>query len=93
MPYEQLMRSQALEADKIDLIHILTDRFGSVPEDVLRKLEAISELDVMDRLFLVAVNAAEWSIFVTELNDGQHSFKIIGEDFNPLAKTVRRIND
>lgn len=86
MPYEQIMRNNALKSDATDLLGILNTRFGSIAQDVQLKITEISDLDVMDRLFLVAVNAASMAVFVTELFEGQHSFKIIGEDFNPLAK-------
>ncbi|AOZ91916.1 hypothetical protein [Paenibacillus crassostreae] len=87
MAYEEIMRNNALKSDMTDLLGILNTRFGSIPEDVELKVRAISDLDVMDRLFLVAVNAADLDVFVSELYEGQQSFKIIGEDFNPLAKT------
>jgi hypothetical protein len=86
MPYEEIMRNNALKSDMTDLLGILSTRFGTVPQNVQLKVKGISDLDVMDRLFLVAVNAADLAVFVTELFDGQQSFKIIGEDFNPLSK-------
>lgn len=84
--HEEMMRNAALREDKKDLIEVLKQRFGFVTEEVVAKIEEIKELDVMDRLFVVAVNAADWDIFVTELKEGKNSFKIIGEEFNPLSK-------
>lgn len=84
-----MMRNAALESDKKDLVNILLDRFGQVTEEVKQKILDVSDLDVMDRLFVVAVNAANWDVFVKELYDGKDSFKIIGEDFNPLADIQR----
>ncbi|HLR80437.1 MAG TPA: hypothetical protein VK119_07630 [Bacillota bacterium] len=46
----------------------------------------IEDLNVLDRLFLVAVNAANWDVFVAELNEGKDSFKIVGDGFNPLGE-------
>ncbi|HJV46073.1 MAG TPA: hypothetical protein VJ824_10165 [Bacillota bacterium] len=90
MSHEEMMRNMALAEDKRDFLNVLEQRFGAVPDDIVKKIEAITELDVMDRLFLVAVNAASWDIFVTELNEGKDSFKIIGENFNPLAKVQEK---
>lgn len=47
---------------------------------------AIQDLDVLDRLFLVAVNAANWDVFEAELNEGKDSFKMVGDGFDPLAQ-------
>lgn len=85
-----MMRNAALEADKRDLVDILQDRFGQVTEEIKQKIIAVNDLDVMDRLFVVAVNAANWEVFVKELNEGKDSFKIIGEDFNPLADVQKK---
>lgn len=83
---EALFRQAALETDKQDLIGILKQRFGFVTDEVVEKINEITDLNRMDKLFIVAVNAADWDVFVTELTEGKDSFKIIGEEFNPLAK-------
>lgn len=80
-----MMRNIALRSDKTDLVEILNNRFGTVTDNVKQKIIEVNDLDVMDRLFVVAVNAANWEVFVKELFEGKDSFKIIGEDFNPLA--------
>jgi hypothetical protein len=86
----EMMRNAALESDKKDLVGILHDRFGHMTEGVKQKILEVQDLDVMDRLFVVAVNAANWEIFVKELYEGKDSFKIIGEDFNPLAEIQKK---
>jgi hypothetical protein len=85
-----MMRNAALESDKRDLIEILQGRFGQVTDDIKQKIIEVSDLDVMDRLFVVAVNAANWGVFVKELYEGKDSFKIIGEEFNPLANIQKK---
>lgn len=72
--------------EKEDLLGLVHMRFGHVPEDVKEQIMAIDHLDVLDRLFLVAVNAANWDVFVTELQQGEESFKMTGDGFNPLAE-------
>ncbi|MFA1821843.1 hypothetical protein ACDX78_16955 [Virgibacillus oceani] len=47
---------------------------------------AIDDLDVLDRLFLITVNAANWEVFLTELNEGKDSFKMEGDGFDLLAE-------
>lgn len=85
--HEEMLRNAALQADKKDLIAVLNQRFGAITDEVVAKIEEVTDLNRMDKLFVVAVNAADWKVFATELvGDGKDSFKIIGEDFNPLAK-------
>lgn len=86
-PHEEIMRNRALAADKVDLVEFLKTRFGSVPETVQKKIEEIDDLNVTDKLFLAAATAADWEIFLNQLYAGKDSFKIIGEEFDPVAKT------
>lgn len=86
---EAVLRDAALQNDKKDLIGVLTQRFGSVTDEVVEKINEVTDLNRMDKLFVVAVNAADWDIFVEELRTGKDSFKIIGEEFNPLAKVQK----
>lgn len=79
------------KAEKEDLLGLLHMRFGHVSHEVHEKIFAIDDLDVLDRLFLIAVNAANWDVFEAELNEGKDSFKMVGDGFDPLAE--RRNND
>ncbi|WP_188456089.1 hypothetical protein [Virgibacillus oceani] len=76
--------------EKEDLLGLIHMRFGSVPDDIKEKIMAIGDLDVLDRLFLIAVNAANWDVFVSELNEGKNSFKMVGDGFDPLAEINKR---
>jgi len=73
-----------------DLLGLIQMRFGEVPKNVREQIMAIDDLNVLDRLFLVAVNAANWDVFVNELNAGKYSFKIVGDGFNPLADDTNK---
>jgi hypothetical protein len=73
-------------AEREDLLGLIQMRFGRLPDDVKEKVMAIDDLDVLDRLFLIAVNAANWDVFLTELNEGKDSFKMAGDGFDPLAE-------
>ncbi|MBT2214765.1 hypothetical protein F3157_07790 [Virgibacillus dakarensis] len=72
--------------EKEDLLGLIHMRFGNVPKAIVEQIMAIDDLDVLDRLFLVAVNAANWDVFVNELNEGKASFKMVGDGFDPLAE-------
>jgi len=72
--------------EKEDLLGLLHMRFGQISDDIHQKIFAIDDLDVLDRLFLIAVNAANWDVFETELNEGRDSFKMVGDGFDPLAE-------
>ncbi|WP_163971763.1 hypothetical protein [Oceanobacillus halotolerans] len=76
--------------EKEDLLGLIQMRFGGVPEDIKGKIMALEDLDVLDRLFLIAVNAANWDVFVSELNEGKDSFKIVGDGFDPLAEVDKK---
>ncbi|OZU89010.1 hypothetical protein CIL03_08310 [Virgibacillus indicus] len=73
-------------AEKEDLLGLVHMRFGHLPDEIHEKIMAIGDLDVLDRLFLIAVNAANWDVFVAELNEGTDSFKMTGDGFDPLAE-------
>lgn len=71
--------------DQEDLLALLDMRFGAVPAPIHDQIRRISELDRLQRLIIAACNAADWSIFVEELEAGEGSFKLTGERFNPMA--------
>lgn len=72
--------------EKEDLLGLLHMRFGQISDEVHQKIFSIKDLDVLDRLFLIAVNSANWDVFEAELNEGKNSFKMVGDGFNPLAE-------
>ncbi|WP_027417348.1 hypothetical protein [Aneurinibacillus terranovensis] len=84
MTPEQLQ--SVLQTDRNDLLAVLRLRFGTVPEEILEKIEAIADIDVLERLILAAANAASWGIFMSELYEGRDAFRLVGESFNPIAK-------
>lgn len=76
--------------DREDLLALLKMRFDSIPTGVVEAIYQISSLDDLERLILVAANAPTFKIFLEELDDGQGSFRIIGERFNPIEITHER---
>jgi len=75
---------EMIAIDQTDVIEILNIRFQSVPDDVIFAIKQIQKLDVLERLILVAANAADWHIFLEELNEGETSFRVLGERFDPI---------
>lgn len=73
-----------LQEDLQDLLALLDMRFGTIPPNVLARIERIDKLDTMERLILVAANAADWQVFVQELQAGDGAFKLVGDHLSPI---------
>ena len=66
-----------LSVDKADLMALITMRFQAARSStVAERVAEIDNSDVLERLILVAANAATWEIFVEELADADQSFRI-----------------
>lgn len=78
-------RLAALQSDREDLLAVLVMRFGDVPNDIQAHIAAVTELDTLERLILVAANAPDWRSFVEELNAGSRAFSLVGQRYDPLA--------
>lgn len=76
--------------DREDLLNLLKMRFDSIPPGVVEAIYKISSLDDLERLILVAANAPTFKIFLEELGEGQGSFRIMGERFNPIETPTER---
>ena len=76
----------AAQLDREDLLAVLEMRFGAVPPDILRRIGGLRESDLLQRLILVAANVPDWKTFLDELGAQGESFRLVGEDFNPLAQ-------
>lgn len=74
--------------DREDLISVLRMRFGNLAPGIIESIYKKNELDSLERLILVAANAPTLSIFLEELEEGDDSFKILGERFNPLDSMI-----
>lgn len=82
----QFQQESMLVDDREDLIGILQMRFGSVPPEVIQAVYQIQSFDRLERLILVAANAKTFKTFLEEMNEGEGSFKILGDRFNPIDK-------
>lgn len=79
--------------DREDLIQLLNMRFGSaVSPEILETIYQLNDFETIERLILVAANAPAFEVFLEELEEGQGSFKIVGERFNPIDM-VRKSGD
>ncbi|MDQ0229963.1 hypothetical protein [Metabacillus malikii] len=71
--------------DREDLIAVLRMRFGAISGDIIEKIYAIDDFSTLQRLILAAANANSWHTFLSELDAGDNSFRIVGDTFNPLG--------
>ncbi|SFD77468.1 hypothetical protein SAMN05216238_10430 [Lentibacillus persicus] len=70
--------------DREDLISVLKMRFGDIPPKVIEEIYAISSYETLERLILVASNVPSLKVFLEELKEGEGSFRILGDRFNPI---------
>lgn len=77
-----------LEQDREDLIGILKMRFGRIPPLMIEAVYDLDDMEMIERLILVAANAPTLRIFIEEFKEDNQSFKIVGEQFNPIEKLI-----
>lgn len=87
---ESMKKDAEFVQDREDLIALLRMRFGEIPVEMIYEIYDMDELDMIDRLILVAANAPSFDVFLEEMNAGKDSFRIIGERFNPLSEMPGR---
>jgi hypothetical protein len=75
--------------DREDLIALLQMRFGAIPGEMVEDIYSINDMNVLQRLILSAANSANWHVFLEEFHSGQKSFRLVGENFNPLRDMMR----
>lgn len=80
----------AFVQDREDLIAVLRMRFGDISTETIEGIYELNELDTLERLILVAANAPTLQIFLEEMEEGDESFRITGERFNPLETVGQR---
>ena len=84
-----LEEKDMLVQDQADVLEILRMRFSDVPEEVVTKITSIEQLDILQRLILVAANATDWPTFLEELQEGGDSFRLLGERFDPINHNAK----
>jgi hypothetical protein len=73
-----------LAIDREDLITVLKMRFGMITGEMIEKIYEIDNMNTLQRLILAAANAANWKIFLEEFHSEEESFRLLGENFNPI---------
>ncbi|MDF2856834.1 MAG: hypothetical protein K0Q87_2685 [Neobacillus sp.] len=71
--------------DREDLIAVLQMRFGNIPGELIERIYQIDDMNTLQRHILAAANALNWDVFIKEFQEGENSFRLLGEDFNPLG--------
>jgi hypothetical protein len=79
--------------DREDLIAVLRMRFGHINGEMIQEIYEIEDTNTLQRLILAAANAPSWEIFLEEFKSGDDSFRLLGEEFNPLADILTRRGD
>ena len=75
--------------DREDLIAVLRMRFGAVSGKMIQGIYEIDDMNTLQRLILAAANAPNWQIFLEEFQSGRDAFRLLGEEFNPLADILK----
>ncbi|MBW3496759.1 hypothetical protein [Bacillus sp. FDAARGOS_1420] len=75
--------------DREDLIAVLRMRFGEISGEIIEKIYDINDMNSLQRLILAAANAMNWNVFLEELQAGKDSFRLLGEDFNPMGDNLK----
>jgi hypothetical protein len=85
----QFENDTMLVDDREDLIAVLRMRFGQISGEIIEKIYDINDMNSLQRLIIAAANASKWEVFRAELYSGEDSFKLLGEEFNPLEDTLK----
>ncbi|PFO08379.1 hypothetical protein COJ85_03825 [Bacillus sp. AFS076308] len=75
--------------DREDLIALLRMRFGSIPGEMIEDIYSINDMNLLQRLILSAANAANWPVFLEDFHSGRNSYRLVGENFNPLRDLMK----
>ncbi|QKY69153.1 hypothetical protein [Lentibacillus sp. CBA3610] len=70
--------------DREDLLSILKMRFGDIPPKIIEAIYDVKSYETLERLILVASNVPNFKVFLEELEEGEGSFRILGDRFNPI---------
>jgi len=81
----ELNNDALLIDDREDLIAVLRMRFGEISGDIIQQIYEINDYSTLQALILGAANAPNWKTFLAEFKMGNESFRLVGENFNPLA--------
>lgn len=82
-PTSDARQRALLQADRDDLLEVLTLRFGFVPESVRTLIAACHNSTTLERWILVAANVPDWAAFLKDLDAGPNAFKMVGANFEP----------
>jgi hypothetical protein len=72
-----------LQADREDLLAVLTIRFGAVPAPIRMRIDVCNNPETLERWILVAANVPDWVTFFNDLNADPNTFKIVGDNYEP----------
>ena len=91
-PTSDARQRALLQADRDDLLEVLTIRFGAVPEDMRARIAVCNNQETLERLILVAANVPDWATFLKDFDAGPNAFKMVGASYEPNY-TESGVND
>ncbi|MDP4084848.1 MAG: hypothetical protein Q8934_09565 [Bacillota bacterium] len=79
-----------LVQDREDLIALLQMRFAMKSPEVIEAIYKINKVDKLERLILVAANVPTLKVFIEEMQEGEDSFRILGDRYNPIENMISK---
>lgn len=79
--------------DREDLIAVIRMRFGEISGEIIERIYDINDINSLQRLILAAANAMNWNVFLEELQASEYSFRLSGEEFNPIGDELQGRDD
>jgi hypothetical protein len=75
--------------DREDLIAVIRMRFGEISGEMIQQIYSIEDYHILQGLIIAAANATTWNVFLEEFQARDKSFRLLGEDFNPLSDSLK----
>lgn len=82
-PTSDARQRALLQADRDDLLEVLSLRFGAVPETMRARIAVCNNPETLERLILVAANVPDWNTFLNDFDAGPNAFKMVGASYEP----------
>jgi len=82
-PTSDARQRAMLQADRDDLLEVLSLRFGVVPEAMRARIAVCNNPETLERWILVAANVPDWNTFLNDFDAGPNAFKMVGANYEP----------
>lgn len=82
-PMSDARQRALLQADRDDLLEVLTLRFGGASEAMRARIAVCNNPATLERWILVAANVPDWATFLNDFDAGPNAFKVVGASYEP----------